>query len=47
MLIYNLIEYISNYLETTGRLWGNSKDGTTDFNANVANIKSFKCKLNY
>ena len=44
MLMYNLIEYSSNYLETTRRLWCNSKDDATDFNANAANIKSFKCK---
>ena len=44
MTMYNLIEYSSNYFETTGSLWFYSKD----FNANIANtdafIKSFKYK---
>ena len=45
MPIYNLIEYSSNYSETTGSLWFYSQDKTTDFNneiANTDNLKSFK-----
>ena len=47
MLMYNLIEYSSNYFETTGRLWLYSKDETTNFDVaiiNTDNFKSFKCK---
>ena len=43
----NLIEYSSNYFETTGSLWFYSKDEATDFNADIANtnyFKSFKYK---
>ena len=45
--MYNLLEYSSNYFETTGNLWFYSKDEATNFNANVANdkiSKSFKYK---
>ena len=45
--MYNLIEYSSNYSETTARLWIYSKDEATDFNNNIAstgNFKSFKYK---
>ena len=45
--MYNLIEYSSNYSETTGSLWFYSKDEGTDFNSNIANdtnFKSFKYK---
>ena len=45
--MYNLIEYSSNYSETTGSLWFYSKDETTNFNADNANnnnSKSFKYK---
>ena len=35
---YILIEYSSNYFETTGSLWFSSKDETTDFNADVVII---------
>ena len=51
MPMYNLIEYSSNYSETTGNLWFYSKDEATNFNADVANnnnnFKSFmhKAKL--
>ena len=47
MPIYNLVEYSSNYSETTGSLWFYSKDDATNFNANIANdndFKSFKSK---
>ena len=46
--MYNLIEYSSNYSETTGSLWFYSKDETTDFNTDIANdnnFKSFKYKV--
>ena len=45
--MYNLIEYNSNYSETTGSLWFYSKDEATNFNADIANdnnLKSFKYK---
>ena len=38
----NLIEYSSNYSETTGKLWFYPKDETTDFNAHIANTNNFK-----
>ena len=47
MAMYNLIEYSSNYSETTGSLWFYSKDEVTNFNADIANddnFKSFKYK---
>ena len=37
-----MIEYSSNYSETTGILWFYSKDEATNFNANIANIDNFK-----
>ena len=42
MPMYNLIEYSSNYSETTGSLWFYSKDEATDFNADIANDNTFK-----
>ena len=46
--VYKLIEYSSNYSETTGSLRFYSKDDkTTNFNAGIANtnnLKSFKYK---
>ena len=42
MPMYNLIEYSSNYPETTGRLWFYSKDEENNFNNNIANINNFK-----
>ena len=48
MPMYNLIiEYSSDYSETTGSLLFYSKDEATDFNNNIAstdNFKSFKYK---
>ena len=47
MPMYNLIEYSSNYSETTGSLWFYQKNETTNFNADNANdinFKSFNCK---
>ena len=41
MSLYNLIEYSSNYSETTGNLWFYSKDETTNFNADIANGGNF------
>ena len=43
MSMYNLIEYSSNYSETTGSLWFYSKDESTDFNADITNDNNFKC----
>ena len=45
--VYNLIEYISNYSETTRSLWFYSKDEASNFNNNITgtnNFKSFKYK---
>ena len=45
--MYNLIEYSSNYSDTTESLWFYSEDEATDFNAAIANddnFKSFKYK---
>ena len=40
--MYNVIEYKSNYSETTGSLWFYSKDEATNFNADIANTDNFK-----
>ena len=40
--MYDLIEYSSNYSETTGSLWFYSKDKATDFYKNIANTDNFK-----
>ena len=45
--MYSLIEYSSNYSETTGSLWFYSKNEATNFNADIVNddnFKSFKYK---
>ena len=42
MPMYNLIEYSSNYSETTGCLWFYSKDEATNFNADIADTNEFK-----
>ena len=42
MPIYNLIEYSSNYSETTGSFWLYSKDEANNFNADIANYENFK-----
>ena len=44
--MYNLIEYSSNYTETTRSLWFYSNDEATDFNNNIANTDDFK-SFNY
>ena len=45
MPMYNLIEYSSNYSETTGSLWFYSKDEATDFNADIVNTNNFKSSI--
>ena len=42
MSIYNLIEYSSNYSETTGSLWLYSKNEASDFNNNIADTDKFQ-----
>ena len=42
MQIYNLIEYSSNYSETTGCLWFYLKNEGTSFNTDIANDNNFK-----
>ena len=39
--MYNLIEYSSNYSETTGSLWFYFKDEVINFNANIANTDEY------
>ena len=49
MPMYNLVEYSSKYSEAIGRMWFNSKDEATTFNANNANNNfkffDYKAKL--
>ena len=40
--MYNLIEYSSDYSETLGSLWFYSKNGATNFNAEISNNDDFK-----
>ena len=42
MPMYNLIEYSSNYSETTGSLCFYSKDEAINFNADIKNNTNFK-----
>ena len=42
MSMYNLIEYSSNYSETTRSLWFYSKDEATNFNNDIENTDDFK-----
>ena len=42
MPMYNLIEYSSNYSETTGSLWFYSKGEATHFNIDIINDNHFK-----
>ena len=42
MSMYNLIEYSSNYSETTGSLWFHSKEEATDFIIIIPNTNDFK-----
>ena len=43
--MYNLIEYSSNYSDTTRSLWFYSKDKAANFEANIANRDNFKSFL--
>ena len=50
MPMHNLIEYSSNFSETTESLWFYSEDEATNFNADIANdnnFKSFKYKVKF
>ena len=45
--MYNLLEYSSNYCDTTGTLWFYSNNEATNFNADIPvgnNFKSFNYK---
>ena len=42
MPMYNLVEYNSNYSETTGSLWFYSKFEATNYNADIGNTNNFK-----
>ena len=44
-LVYNLIEYSSNYSETTGSLWSYSKDEENNSNAGINNDNNCKSFL--
>ena len=44
MPMCNLIEYSSNYSETTGSLWFYLKDEATDFDSNIANTDETQSK---
>ena len=47
MSMYNMLQYSSNYSDTTGSLWFYSKDEATDFNADITynnDFQSFKYK---
>ena len=42
MTMYNLLEYVSNYSDTTDSLWFYSEDEVTNFDANIADHNVFK-----
>ena len=42
MLLCNLLEYSSNYSETTGNLWFYCKNETNSFDAVIGNKNNFK-----
>ena len=42
ILMYNLIEYSSNYSETKGSLWFYFKNEESNFDADIANSNNFK-----
>ena len=44
--MYNLLEYNSNYSDTTGSVWFYSKDESTNFSADIADGNNFK-SFNY
>ena len=41
MPIYNLLEYRSNYSDTTGSLWFCSRDEATNFNGDIEDDNTF------
>ena len=43
--MYNLIEYSSNYSDTTGSLWFYSKDEATNFNVDIGDNVAFKSSV--
>ena len=45
MSMYNLIDYSSNYFETTESFWFYLKDEATDFNADIAKSCKYKVKF--
>ena len=45
MLMYNLLEYSSNYSDVTGSKLLYSTDEATDFDANIENNHNFKCLM--
>ena len=50
MSMHNLIEYSSNYSETTGSLWFYSKDEAANSNNNIAiinNLNFLSIRVNY
>ena len=50
MSLYNLLEYSSNYSDTTCRLWFYLKDLATNFNADIEEINNLNLsstRLNY
>ena len=50
MPMHNLIEYSSNYSETTGSLWFYSKDEAANSNNNIAiinNLNFLSIRVNY
>ena len=42
MLMYNLLEYSSNYCDTRDSLWISSKNEATYFNADIEYTNTFK-----
>ena len=42
MLMYNLVEYSSNYTGTTGSFWFYSEDEATNSDADIGNNNAFK-----
>ena len=45
MLMYNLLEYSSNYSDVIGSKLLYSTDEATDFDANIENNHNFKCLM--
>ena len=42
MLVYNLLQYSSNYSDKTGSLWFYSKNEALNFNTDIGNNNNFK-----